>query len=237
MENKTCTKCKKTKSLVEFNKNKRIKDGYHYNCKYCCKLLQKEHYELNKDSIKEKYENNKKTISQNRKNNYNSLKSKTINKKYYEKNKENILAQKKLYSENNKDTIKSYQVSYQKEYRNRKNKSDSFFKFKNSTRDLIKSSIRNKNFTKKSKTAEILGCSYEEFKTYIESKWQSWMNWDNYGNWDGIAKEINYSWDIDHIIPLSSAIDEEQFIRLNHYTNLQPLCSYINRFIKRNQIL
>ena len=63
------------------------------------------------------------------------------------------------------------------------------------------------------------------------------MNWDNYGNWDGIAKEINYSWDIDHIIPLSSAIDEEQFIRLNHYTNLQPLCSYINRFIKRNQIL
>ena len=237
MGTKICTKCKKLKSLFEFNKNKRIKDGYYYNCKLCCKLLQKERYELNKYSIKEKYENNKITISQNRKNNYNSLKTKTRNKKYYEKNKEKILKQKKVYSNNNKDKIRNYQAEYARNYRKEKNKSDYFFKFKNSTRDLIKRAIRDKNFTKKSKTADILGCSYLEFKLYIESKFESWMTWENYGNWDGIAKEINYSWDIDHIIPISQAKNEEQFIKLNHYTNLQPLCSYTNRFKKRNQVL
>jgi len=29
-------------------------------------------------------------------------------------------------------------------------------------------------------------------------------------------------------------IRTEEDIRLNHYTNLQPLCSKVNRFIKKN---
>ena len=59
------------------------------------------------------------------------------------------------------------------------------------------------------------------------------MNWDNYGNpKDGILKP-NKSWDIDHIIPTSLAKTEEDVIRLNHYSNLRPLCSYINRVVKR----
>lgn len=37
-------------------------------------------------------------------------------------------------------------------------------------------------------------------------------------------------------IPLSSVTSEEDIIRLNHYTNLQPLCSYINRYIKKDLI-
>ena len=49
--------------------------------------------------------------------------------------------------------------------------------------------------------------------------------------------ELNYGWDIDHIIPISSAITEEDIIRLNHYTNLQPLCAYINRVIKKDLIV
>jgi len=35
---------------------------------------------------------------------------------------------------------------------------------------------------------------------------------------------------------LSFAENEEDIIRLNHYTNLQPLCSYINRYIKRDNV-
>ena len=59
------------------------------------------------------------------------------------------------------------------------------------------------------------------------------MNWDNYGLYNG---ELNYGWDIDHIIPTSLAEDEETLIRLWYYSNLQPLCSYYNRHIKRNKV-
>ena len=58
------------------------------------------------------------------------------------------------------------------------------------------------------------------------------MTWDNYGKYNG---ELNYGWDIDHKIPISSAKSEEEIILLNHYTNLQPLCSKINRHIKTNK--
>jgi len=79
-----------------------------------------------------------------------------------------------------------------------------------------------------------LGCSFEEFKLYLESKFEKWMNWDNYGKYNG---EINYGWDIDHIIPLSSAKIEEEIYKLSHYTNLQPLCSKFNRDIKKDKII
>ena len=52
------------------------------------------------------------------------------------------------------------------------------------------------------------------------------MSWENYG----------VVWDIDHIIPLSTALTEEDVLKLNHYTNLQPLDSYINRFVKRDKL-
>ena len=57
------------------------------------------------------------------------------------------------------------------------------------------------------------------------------MSWENYGLYNG---DLNYGWDIDHIIPLSSTLSEDEIIKLNHYTNLQPLDSYINRYVKRN---
>lgn len=59
------------------------------------------------------------------------------------------------------------------------------------------------------------------------------MSWDNYGIYDG---KLNSGWDIDHIIPLSSANTEEELIKLNHYSNLQPLCSMTNRYIKKDNI-
>ena len=60
------------------------------------------------------------------------------------------------------------------------------------------------------------------------------MTWDNYGLYNG---ELNCGWDIDHIIPLSSVNTEDDIIKLNHYTNLQPLCSYTNRVIKKDNII
>ena len=74
--------------------------------------------------------------------------------------------------------------------------------------------------------------SKEDVKKYLESKFEPWMNWENYGLYNG---ELNYGWDIDHIIPISSTKTEEEVYRLNYYTNLQPLCSYTNRYIKKDK--
>jgi hypothetical protein len=93
--------------------------------------------------------------------------------------------------------------------------------------------LKSKGYKKSLKTIEILGCSFDELKIYLESKFEDWMTWENKGLYDG---EFNYGWDIDHIIPLSSAQTEEDVIKLNHFTNLQPLCSKVNRDIKKNKL-
>jgi hypothetical protein len=102
---------------------------------------------------------------------------------------------------------------------------------KNSIRSSIGRSLRERGYSKSRKTQEILGISYVNFCLYLESKFESWMNWENRGLYNG---ELDYGWDVDHIIPLDSAKNEEDILRLNHFTNLQPLCSKINRDIKKN---
>lgn len=100
-------------------------------------------------------------------------------------------------------------------YRNNKLKTDPFFKFKATISGLIRNSFkRNSNTGKKNKrTEEILGCTIEEFKTYIENKFTTEMNWDNHGTY----------WHLDHKKPIALATNEEEVYVLNHHTNFQPL--------------
>ena len=73
-----------------------------------------------------------------------------------------------------------------------------------------------KNINKSKSTISLLGCSIEEFKKYIESKFKTGMNWKNHGR---------YGWHIDHIKPCASfnlSKPEEQ-CKCFHYTNIQPL--------------
>ena len=109
---------------------------------------------------------------------------------------------------------------------------DPLYKLTCNIRTLVRISFKN-GFTKRSRTEKILGCSYEELKKHFEDKFEVWMTWDNYGKYNG---ELNYGWDIDHIIPICTATNEEELVRLNHYTNLQPLCGYTNRYIKRDKL-
>jgi len=121
---------------------------------------------------------------------------------------------------------------YYRQYQINKKKTDNLFKLNLSIRKLIYVSLSRKNVKKNTKTEIILGCSSLEFKEYIESKWESWMNWENYGKYNG---EYKYGWDLDHIIPISSAKTKEDLIKLNYYTNFQPMCSKINRYEKKNK--
>ncbi len=89
---------------------------------------------------------------------------------------------------------------------------DKLFKFKGDLRARISQDIKSKGYTKKSKTELILGADWLTVKKHFERQFTKGMTWDNQGKWH-----------IDHIVPLASAKTEEEVIKLNHYTNLQPL--------------
>lgn len=99
------------------------------------------------------------------------------------------------------------------------------FKLTSCLRARINVALKSKNHKKNTKTTELLGCSYIEFRIHIEKQWESWMNWDNYGAYDLSGHR---TWNIDHITPLSSANNEEELLKLFHYTNCRPLCSQAN---------
>jgi len=103
---------------------------------------------------------------------------------------------------------------------------DELFSMKVRIRNLVRNTFRKSGHTKPEKRTEgILGCSYEELKNHLESQFVEGMSWDNRGDWH-----------IDHIIPLSSAMDKEGLLKLSHYTNLQPLWEKDN-LEKSNKIL
>ena len=226
--NKLCSKCKLNKPQEEFNKRKRTKDGLDCYCKECKKEIDKKNYEIHKEKLKlkrrEYYKNNKEKVlaSDKKYKDNNKEKTKIRRKKYYEANREKILKQK----QNDKERIRIRNTIY---VRN-KRRNDPLYRLKSNIRTVIRKSIKKQNYTKNSNTHKMLGCSWEKFKVHIESQWQSWMNWDNYGKYNG---ELNFGWDIDHIIPIASAKTEEELTKLFHWSNCQPLCSKVNRDIKK----
>ena len=209
---KVCSKCKKEKELSLFSKQKKGKNGLHSYCKSC----EKEYRENNKEKLneyfKEYYENNKE-------------KHKEYCKEYRENNKEKHKEYRKEYYENNKEKIKEYRKGYLKEYTKQRKKTDTLFKLRCTIRSLICTSIKKQGYTKQSKTCKILGCTYEEFKIHLENQFTDGMTWENQGEWH-----------LDHIYPVSLAKDEEELIKLNHYTNFQPLWAEDNRK-KSNKII
>jgi hypothetical protein len=233
---KTCTKCKIEKELTEFSKDKSKKDGLQLVCKTCKKEWENNNKEKRKEFSKKYLEKNKEKIKK-----YNEeykLNNKVYCKEYSKNYRENNKEKLKEYYKNNKEKIKEYnennkeKIKYNRKlYFNNKRKTNSLFKLSTNTRNLIYKAIKKNDYQKNNKTENILGCSYNEFKIHIESQFEFWMNWYNHGLYNG---ELNYGWDIDHIIPLASANTEEEIIKLNHYTNLRPLCSYTNRYVKKD---
>jgi hypothetical protein len=233
MEMKKCNKCDIEKDLELFNKDKSSKDGHRSNCKECNKndrLKNKEKskdYRLkNKEKIRE-YGKNRKFEPERK-------------REYYLLNKEEILLNRKEYYKENRDQKLEYQKKYQKNNKDKRNiqlserrKTDPLYRLITNIRNLINNSFYEMGYSKTSRTQEILGCSFEEFKSYLESKFEPWMTWENRGLYNG---ELDFGWDIDHIIPLVSAESVEELVRLNHFVNLQPLCSKVNRDIKKNKI-
>lgn len=223
---KICCTCKEEKSFDFFGKLKTGKDGYRHDCKDCRKM-----YTINnKNKIKEykeKYylENREKCNGESKKWYIENLEfKKEYDKDYCLKNKDRKSESHKKWRSDNVEKIRKYKKIY---YHNVVRK-DPDKMIRISARSLVRRFLK----VKSSKTSDIIGCSYEYLRCFLESKFEQWMSWDNYGLYNG---ELNYGWDIDHIVPLSSAKTDDEVIKLNHYTNLQPLCSKVNRDIKNDK--
>jgi hypothetical protein len=145
-------------------------------------------------------------------------KIKLSRKKTYEKHFDIISIKKKEYARKNKI----------KDNLRRKNKyhSDPSYKLKVNLRRRISFYLKSKNIIKTNTTFDIIGCSPEFLKEYIEKQFTEGMSWDLLG------KHIH----IDHIIPLSSAKNENELYELCRYTNLQPLWAEDN-LKKSNKLL
>jgi hypothetical protein len=127
----------------------------------------------------------------------------------WQHNKQKILEYNKNYEKLNKQKVRNTKNAYRK----KKYQEDPVFAISIKLRIRIKRAITNKL---RSSTDSLIGCSIEELKIYLESKFQPGMTWNNYSL---------YGWHIDHVIPLSSfdLTDPQELKKACHYTNLQPL--------------
>lgn len=242
METKVCSKCNIEKELSNFRKRKDSKDGFRTECKQCSYLVWKKYRDNNDEKIKDQkrkeYVDNREKILLKVKNyreeNIDVIRIKdndrskkryqtdpNKSKIYYEKNKENILTYKKEWSEKNKEKVKVKRSLYH----SLRLKNDVIFRLKCVMRSRLLSFLKTRNITKTNKTFDIVGCTPNFLRDYLEKKFTLGMNWDNQGNWH-----------IDHIIPLSSAKTEDELYKLCHYENLQPLWAEDN-LKKSNKIL
>lgn len=100
-----------------------------------------------------------------------------------------------------------------RQYMNNRYKNDINFKLADRLRSRMRYYL---HYKKTGSHVKDLGCTIDQLKQHLESKFQPGMTWDNYGF---------YGWHIDHIRPLASfdLTDREQFLQAVHYTNLQPL--------------
>lgn len=152
------------------------------------------------------------------------LKMKSDNAKWREENSERHRALVKAWRLDNPEKVKEHKkVSFQRnkakivaqhnDYCKHRRETDIQYHLAFNLRRRLNVALR-KNYKAGSAVSD-LGCSMEQFKLYLESKFQAGMTWDNYGK----------EWHIDHIRPLANydLTDRQVFLQLAHYTNLQPL--------------
>jgi len=258
MDTKKCKLCEEEKNLeyfYKFGKNyssRCRKCHYEYqknspNRKENCKKCYEKNKEKRKEKRKERYYAN---IEKNREYTKNSMKkrrsenpekykeyaqsekNKAYQKEYREKNKEKQKEYNKDYYLKNQNELKNYQKNYQKENkeirrkRYKKDKEIPERKIRMILRSRFKAAV--KKDCKNSSVIKLLGCSIDEFKIYLESKFQEGMTWENHGL---------KGWHIDHIIPCASfdLTKEEEQKRCFHYSNLQPLW-WIDNLTKSNKV-
>ena len=213
----------------EKNKEKIKKINKEYRARNIEKLkrTQKDYYEKKKNTleyknyIKEYEEKNKKQLTEYRKKYWvrpeiiERVKKykKEYNKKYgkimYQKRKEDIKKHNKL----------PHVIKRRKEIAQWYRDNDVNYNLRKNLRKRVWEAVKNNQ--KSDRTMALLGCTIEELKKHLKTKFTFGMSWENYGF---------YGWHVDHIIPCIhfNLSDPEQQKKCFHYSNLQPLWALDN---------
>ena len=233
--NKRCTKCNIEKTIDEYNKAGKKKNGdikYRSDCKSC----QKQRYQYNKEKIlikkKKHYEQNKDKLNEKSKKYEQENKEKILikSKRYYQENKDKINEKHKQHYQQNKDKLNEYQKRYyqgnkekirikKKQYQRYKRATDLEYKLKCNIRSRINSAIRsqlNNGATKSAHTHELLGIQMDKYIRWIEFQLKNCWTWDDWGT----------KFEIDHVYPIAKhdlSKKEEQFKAFN-WKNTRPMC-------------
>lgn len=129
---------------------------------------------------------------------------------YNAKNREELARRQRVWRKNN--------PQYSNYYAKKKRQEDPCYRaIKNFRTRLTKFGSRARAKTKSPRFEFYFGCSPEFYIKHIEYQFTEGMSWDNYKEWQ-----------IDHILPLSLGNNEQDWVMLNHYTNLRPMWAVEN---------
>ncbi len=209
---KQCVRCK-CNILLETYFSKNRKGVYNQTCDPCRKKRKEKRQNMNPEEKKIFLEKDR--LKQNER---------------YHKNHEMKLKQQKQYRDDNPELIAKHRKKWNDEHRDLKNQRhgvytklriqiDPVFKLKLNLRTRLYKAI--KGNLKAAKTMDLLGCSGEELKIYLENKFTEGMTWENH---------TPTGWHVDHIKPCAAfnLLDPEEQRKCFHYTNLQPLWAIDN---------
>ncbi len=90
---------------------------------------------------------------------------------------------------------------------------------KNRLRNRVRMALKAQGGKKAEKTMNLVGCSVDVLRKWLEDKFTDGMSWENYGRGSGCR------WEIDHKKPCAKfdLCSSENQKKCFHYTNLQPL--------------
>ena len=236
---KQCSKCPAVLPATDefFYRAESNRDGLRSWCKKCSNAIRKAAYAKNPEYFKTKArawaEKNPERVRENARigarrryranpekgrqavrswqarNRGKSLKSKLA---WHFKNRERSLANNRRWKSKNKQHIKEYKKLNHAVRLMR----DLDYRLRILLRNRIKKAVRAKGTKRCASTEQLIGCTVEQLRVYLERLFSPGMTWDNYGP-DG--------WHVDHIKPCArfDLTKPEQQRECFHYSNLQPL--------------
>lgn len=147
----------------------------------------------------------------------NPERSRKIKKKYKERNRAKVLRAARDYTRKKRLLMTDEDRERIRKYNRQRHHKTYYFdlnlRIKINLRARLYKAL--KGIAKSRRTAELLGCSIESFRIYLESKFEPGMSWQNYGLY----------WHIDHIMPCAifDLSKPEHQKRCFHFSNMQPL--------------